>query len=469
MLLQFSVENFLSFHDEVRLSMIPSQDERHPKHIVSTANHKERRALRSAAIYGANGHGKTNLVHAMIFIRGLIINGSDVDRPIKVRKFKKQSMMEEIPSSFIFNFVTDGVEYEYGIRVNRNYIAEEWLFSSPNGREVRLFERITEFGKDGDTTTTVEVGPSLVKKTHQKKISGKEFLDFVGLGTRPTQPFLTEAIQRNVEALRPVYDWFRNSLQIISAEGEYAALEMRAHKDSDFVGKLSTAIRNAGIGIDHIETDVRTIELDDFRDVPPEMLRDISDSLETGSVALLGARDSNRIMIQKNDNGDLEVIDLVFVHRREDGSEVRFTQDEESAGTRRLLHLIPMISELSHSDKTYIIDEIDRKLHPILAYDLLKNFLTESDCGQLIFTTHNTHLLDLDLFRRDEIWFIEKSSNGDSQLYSLSDLKVRADVEIKKGYLNGRFGAIPFLGSPQGLGWIDDKDDKINKQKKTTA
>ncbi|OAP35162.1 hypothetical protein AU381_25765 [Sinorhizobium glycinis] len=451
MLLQFSVENFLSFRGEAKLSMMASADDRHPRHILSPGDQK-RRVLRSAAIYGANGHGKTNLVHALVFIRDLIIQGSEVDKPIRVRRFKTSAGEDDLPATFIFNFLTGGVEYEYGLRVRRSHIQEEWLFASPKGREVTLFERVTGKGKDG-FSTTVEAGPSLVKKSKSRKLSGKEYLDFVAFGTRPNQPFLTEAIQRNVEALRPIYNWFRNDLQIISAEGEYAALEMRAHKDSDFVGKLSTAIRNAGIGIDHIETDVRTIEIDDFRDVPPEMLREISDTLETGSMALLGARDSNRIMIRKNDDNELEVIDLVFVHKREDGSEVRFTQDEESAGTRRLLHLIPMIADLSQSDKTFVIDEIDRKLHPLLAYNLLSNFLGESDCGQLVFTTHNTHLLDLDLLRRDEVWFVEKTSDGDSQLYSLADLKVRADVEIRKGYLNGRFGAIPFLGSTQGLGW----------------
>ncbi|WP_047462772.1 ATP/GTP-binding protein [Rhizobium rhizogenes] len=467
MLLQFSVENFLSFRGEARFSMMASADDHHPRHVLSPKNHK-RRVLRSAAIYGANGHGKTNLVHALIFIRDLIIDGSEVDKPLKVRKFKTSAGEDNSPATFIFNILTGGVEYEYGMKVARSHIQEEWLFSSPNGREVPLFERVTNKGKDG-LSTTVEAGPSLVKKTKSGKLSGKDYLDFVAFGTRPNQPFLTEAIQRNVEALRPIFDWFRNDLQIISAEGEYAALEIRAHKDSDFVGKLSTAIRNAGIGIDHIETDVRTIEIDDFRDVPSEMLREISNTLDTGNVALLGARDSNRILIRKNDDNELEVIDLVFVHKREDGSEVRFTQDEESAGTRRLLHLLPMIADLSQSDKTFVIDEIDRKLHPLLAYNLLSNFLGDSDCGQLVFTTHNTHLLDLDLLRRDEVWFVEKTTDGDSQLYSLADLKVRADVEIRKGYLNGRFGAIPFLGSTQGLGWEEQVNARINKQKKTPA
>lgn len=467
MLLQFSVENFLSFRGEAKFSMVASADDRHPRHVLASDNQKHR-VLRSAAIYGANGHGKTNLVHALVFVRDLIVEGSEVDKLIKVRKFKTAAGEDELPATFIFNIHTGGVEYEYGMKVGRSHIHEEWLFASPNGREVPLFERITENGKNG-LTTTFEAGPSLVKQMKSGKLSGKDFLEFVAFGTRPNQPFLTEAIQRNVEALRPVFDWFRNDLQIISAEGEYAALEMRAHKDSDFIGKLSTAIRNAGIGIDHIETDVRTIEIDDFRDVPAEMLREISDTLETGNVALLGARDSNRILIRKNDNNDLEVIDLVFVHKREDGSEVRFTQDEESAGTRRLLHLIPMIADLSRSDKTFVIDEIDRKLHPLLAYNLLSDFLGASDCGQLIFTTHNTHLLDLDLLRRDEVWFVEKTAGGDSQLYSLSDLKVRADVEIRKGYLNGRFGAIPFLGSTSNLGWEESADGRTDKQKKTPA
>jgi len=451
-LLRFTVENFLSFETEVSLSMVANSDDRLSDHVITLTDPKQRRVLRSAAIYGANGHGKTNLVHAMRFIQQLIIKGSEVDKNIAVRNFRTNDLNSKL-STFVFNINIDGTEYEYGIRINSTIVAEEWLYYSPKGREVKVFERITEKDSAGDYKTRVDPGSPL---TRGKRVGGKpakEFFEFIAWGTRANQPFLTEAVERNSDALKIVYDWFKKNLIIVRADGEYRSLEIRAHKDTNFIEKISAAIRGAGIGIDRVQTEVRKLDFDDLKGVPQEIVNEVSEKLEPNKIATISGGDTKRIIISKNNDGDLELIDLIFIHKREDGTEVKFNQDEESAGTRRLLHLFPMIFDLLGSNKTYVVDEIDRKLHPILAYKMMKNFYEICGKGQLIFTTHNTHLLDLELMRRDEIWFVEKNQAGHSDLYSLSDLKVRPDVEIKKGYLNGRFGAIPFLGNISDLGW----------------
>lgn len=466
MLLRVTVENFLSFRDEINLSMIASSDDRHLSHVLTSPTGKAR-VLRGAAIYGANGHGKTNLIHALIFVRDLVLKGSEVDRPVPVRKFKSSPSMNDAPATFIFNIVKDNIEYEYGIKVNDDFISEEWLYSSPNGREVVLFERVTrQKEKASSYETEVIPGPSLLKS--MKGSAKKEFFKFVAQGTRPNQPFLTESIQRNIEALRPIYNWFRRDLRVISAEVRFNDLEMRAHNDAEFINRLSEAVRAAGIGIDRLETEARPIEIENFRSIPTKVLRDIQETLEPDALILVDGLDDNRTIIRKNASGDLEVIDIIFVHKRDDGNEVKFTLSEESAGTRRLLHLFPILFDLEKSGKTYFVDELDRKLHPILAYNLLRSFLFEKNCGQLIFTTHNTQLLDLELIRRDEIWFVEKSSDGHSEVYSLADLKVRADVEIRRGYLQGRFGAIPFLGSVGSLGWGKKENGRTHDSKEAS-
>jgi AAA15 family ATPase/GTPase len=144
---------------------------------------------------------------------------------------------------------------------------------------------------------------------------------------------------------------------------------------------------------------------------------------------------------------------LKTVHKGKDGLHVSFDFEEESAGTRRLMDILPILADVRSGEKVYVIDELDRKLHPLLSRLFVESYL-EQCCdslrGQLIFTTHDTHLLDLDLLRRDEIWFLQKDNEGGSNLYSLADLKVRPDLKIEKGYLNGRFGGIPFI-SPEPL------------------
>jgi AAA15 family ATPase/GTPase len=156
-------------------------------------------------------------------------------------------------------------------------------------------------------------------------------------------------------------------------------------------------------------------------------------------------------------------------HRHEKGQLVDFSIEEESEGTQRLINLIPILFSLKNkSEKVILLDELDRRLHPLLSRQFLEFFLqgkAEEMRNQLIFTTHDTNLLDLDILRRDEIWFLEKNQQGASHLYSLAEFKIRPDLKIDKGYLNGRFGAIPFFGDIHSLGW--SKADTNPSESKT--
>ncbi|WP_244475316.1 AAA family ATPase [Rhizobium sp. Leaf341] len=421
---------------------------------METEGRRPLRVLRGAAVYGANGHGKTNLVHAVKFAKELVVQGN-ADGRIKTRPYKTSSAKQRVPSEFIFNYRHEGTDYEYGFRVLPSHVTEEWLFSSPRGREVKLFERITKKLRNGEFETAIDLGPSLKKRSRSDRATGEDFLQFVAIGMAPSQLFLTETVQRNVKSLRKPFEWFHSCLQVITADSDYAHLNVRAHQDAEFVTKLSDKIRQAGIGIDRIETETRKFDVTDFSEMPADALEMIKEQTDEGHIVEVAGPDAIRRLLTKGEDGELEVVDLVVKYTRSNGDVLSFNQSEESAGTRRLINLLPMLIELSNVEKTYIIDELDRKLHPILSFNLIRSFFENSLSGQLIFTTHNTHLLDLDLFRRDEIWFIEKDSNGVSSAYALSDMRIRPDVEIRKGYLNGRFGAIPFVGDIFGLGWIE--------------
>lgn len=186
------------------------------------------------------------------------------------------------------------------------------------------------------------------------------------------------------------------------------------------------------------------------------------------SVAMIENTRGKRYLLVKSEGGQLSLIQLKTQHRHEDGHLIDFTIEEESEGTQRLINLVPCIFLLKEeTEKVIFLDELDRRLHPLLSRCFVQAAI---DCreksNQLIFTTHDTNLLDLDLLRRDEIWFVEKNQQSVSNLYSLAEFKIRPDLKIEKGYLNGRFGAIPFFGDPQNLGWSCETDKSVEMSQK---
>ena len=444
MLIQFSVENFLSFDEEQVFSMAATGGDQHPTHLVPNTPRKGESLLRAAAIYGANGAGKSNLVQAIRFAKNLIVEGTRGTQAIAVRPFKlgKESGRS---SKFEFIIKTQGVVYNYGFRLDANRIQEEWLYATPNKQEVQYFERTTS--QDGKAK--IEVGPALSGRTSKRK----QFLEFVAQGTRPNQLFLTETLERNFIGVKPVVDWFQKSLLILSPEASPNGLEMGVHEDEALTEFLGLILRSTGTGADEVSTKEVIF---DFGKIP-QSLSDGAEShirtqlVDSDAVVMnLYGPQEERIILKQGENDQIMQVLLKIQHRGRDGQLVEFNMDEESDGTQRLINLIPALFMLKHSpDQVLVIDELDRRLHPFLSRFFVQAAL---DCddehrqSQLIFTTHDTNLLDLELLRRDEIWFAEKDKGGATHLYSLVEFKPRPDLKIERGYLNGRFGAIPFIG-----------------------
>jgi len=194
-------------------------------------------------------------------------------------------------------------------------------------------------------------------------------------------------------------------------------------------------------------------EDEDFKNELIEALTEIEGKEDMGVIFEFK---EEKLIAQRKDNKNF-VLRIIGVHYNSKKEKVKFELSEESDGTRRLLDFMPAFNSILSSDETYIIDEIDQSLHPTLLYTLVKKIMEEqSTKGQLIFTTHEASLLDLNIFRQDEVWFTEKDKSGASQLYSLSDFKPRNDLDIQKGYLKGRFGAIPFTADLKNLNWQND-------------
>jgi len=326
-------------------------------------------------------------------------------------------------------------------------------------RKVLYFERTTSEQEE----TAVEFGAILRGRNYKNK----PFLDFIAQGTRPNQLFLTEAVERNVQKLQPIVNWFKKVLTIIPAESHYTGLEFGILSSKKFTNFLSEFLNFAGTGIDSIGIDEIQLDFDyQFPEMPVSMREEIEQELAEAvenSVIMIENLLEKRYLFIKGEDQQVNLMQLKTKHRNEKGQLVDFSIDEESEGTQRLINLIPALFILQQKpEKVIFIDELDRRLHPLLSRQFLElslHYQAKESISQLIFTTHDTNLLDLDLLRRDEIWFVEKNQKGASHLYPLAEFKIRPDLKIEKGYLNGRFGAIPFFGDIRSLGWLDSESE----------
>jgi uncharacterized protein len=215
-------------------------------------------------------------------------------------------------------------------------------------------------------------------------------------------------------------------------------------------------LRASSTGVDHLKVVKNEITEEELRSLLPEpiaatVLKKIAEDEDGTTVVRVG--DSSELLVERKGANRFFRITIQSMHTQDQGREVSLELKDESDGTRRLLDLIPALHYLRSNSAIYFIDEIDRSLHPILVLRFLDFFLRSCKGAhrQIIVTTHESNLLDLDLFRRDEIWFAEKDLSAETHLYSLSEFKVRKDLEIRKHYLQGRFGAIPFLGNLEHL------------------
>lgn len=451
MLVSFNVENCLSFKNEVGLNLIATSDKEHEKQVFVDDTGKPISLLRTAAIYGANAAGKSNIVKAIEFARKLILSGTKGEQSIDAKPFKLDADTMLSPSKFEFVIKYKGNLYTYGFIINNSEVLEEWLFVVKKRNEMKYFERINN--KKGDVI--VDIGPSLAKANTKRQ----QFLEFVAQGTRPNQLFLSEAFERNVKEIKPLIEWFKDVLVIITPEYSYTGLILKAHKDESFTKFIGDFLKVVGTGIEGIESTSSLLNFEeDLFDMPKDVLEHLKEDCnklgDNGGILLYGP-EGQQYVIEKNKDGKFLFVVLKTQHKHASGEMVSFEIEEESDGTKRLLNLLPSLIESGDNEKVFIIDELDRSMHPLLSKTFLKFYLEnrKSTQGQLIFSTHETNLLDLNLLRRDEIWFIEKDENGSSHLYSLAEFKPRKDLKIQKGYMQGRFGAIPFFGDVESLGF----------------
>lgn len=447
MIVSFSVANFRSFSSEETLSLVASNrlSTRHEDHAVPIPDSTER-VLRTAVLYGANGAGKSNLFKALRFLRTLAMRmrrkGSGTGR--ETFRFGEYS---DQPTCFDLQFIVQERLYRFGVKIDDHKILEEWLVRVTGGRETVLYERVTsEKGAVTiEVTGIVEAGPKLRALATVGGLQNQSFLATLQATLDPAE---------YGDELRGILGWFSRGLTLIAPTQSFRSLGQVLAKDPELLSFAGEFLKSASTGVDHLKILKKELSEEELREMLPEAaLADILGRGREEESRVIPLDEGSELLIEPNGVNRYYRIRIQAAHDDDKGHQVPLELSEESDGTRRLLHLIPALHRLQKSSGVFFIDEIDRSLHPMLVRAFLESFLKCCEGGhrQVIVTTHESSLLDQDLLRRDEIWFAEKDHTSATKLYSLSDFRVRNDLEIRKHYLQGRFGAVPFLGALEQL------------------
>lgn len=437
MLLRFNVKNFLSFDETTEFSMFSGKVRLKDNHLMKTPNTN---ILKFTTIYGANAAGKSNLVKAIANSRNVVIDGlEDISREYY---FKGNPLNKDKKTTFEYEIMIGDKYYAYGFNmlIHNKEICGEWLYDITSKEEKLIFERDLENNEfNSDIEFKDEVNDIRFKVYFEDNKLNKKALFLNELNRNKGHIY-----ENNSEFMvfKNIYDWFLECLDINFASAPITNFQYMLGEDIDFNESIVKTLNMFGTGITNFSL-VESNREDVTNDLPKGLLEDIKNDLmkiekSHRAVNLRGINQFYNITLDDNDN--LKIRTLSFKHENQ---ECDFYLSEESDGTRRLMDLIEIL--LNSKDKVFIIDEIDRSLHPNLTYKFIELFLqlTEFTNVQLIVTTHEERILDLDLLRRDEIWFAQKTNIGNTELYSLENYGTRFDTKVVKAYLEGRYGAIP--------------------------
>ncbi|EIK4444373.1 ATP-binding protein [Campylobacter coli] len=417
MLIEFRVENFLSIQDEQVLSMMASKD--NTFFDSHTNGDKKLALLKSSVIYGANASGKSNIIKALAIMKKIVISSANGQRGDKLPIIPFLLGNEDNKSTkFEIIFIQNDTKYQYGFILNSEKILEEWLlvFGESN-RAQKWFERIYN-----------------EKEEKYNYSFGAKFLGSKQLwenSTRDNALFLSVAIQLNNEQLKPVFDFFLKYIRVTCTDSWNDGQEVTIDILRQDKQKIISYLKRADLDIEDIvveETELNKTNLMQ-ENIPQEIKQMMQTDLEKGA--------------------RLKKTDIKTIHTNQQGKQILFDMLElESQGTQKFFKLIGPWVEALEQGYTIVVDELNTHLHPLMTKFLVNLFHNEDlskSNAQLIFTTHDTSILNQDVFRRDQIWFCEKQNKA-TKLYPLSDFKVRKDkTNLENGYLLGRFGALPYF------------------------
>ncbi|MBQ6116270.1 MAG: ATP/GTP-binding protein [Oscillospiraceae bacterium] len=440
MLIKLSVENYKSFDHKEELSMISSSKLQGNK--THRMKIKQTQLLKNAVVYGANASGKSNLVAVFAFIKTVLVGGLPVG---SVADFcRNREVNADRESFFELQFTVDDTFYAYGFSaiLSQRKITEEWLYElMQDGGSHQLFIR--------EGRNAPVLGKDVKLSATEKRRFGVYSEDFAG---QDTQLFLTEMSRgkrynKNSKLIffPEAFNWITRNIIVINPNIGISNSEVFYNDES--LDSISKLIQTFDTGVTDIKTRQITIE-EMSKMIPAEVLQSIFTHLKAQiqmsnalSIQMTWRVADGFFNIQVKENSEPEITTLVLKHGR---SAFDFSFSEESDGTKRLFDLIDMLLT-DRPDTVFVVDELERSLHPKLTEHFLKMFMEAHNeiRMQLVFTTHEDTIMDQDLFRRDEIWFVERDADNASKIYSLDRFKERYDKKLSKAYLEGRYGAIP--------------------------
>lgn len=415
MVLQFSCSNHKSIRKKVTFSAIAGSDNTFEETLKPFSNV---RVMRSAVIYGANGSGKSNFISALEFMRDLVSESIKHQPGQGIFQAPHKLNSDSVPSEYDIQFVKNDIRYAYGFSIVKNAVQNEYLYYFPKGRQVKIFERETMEIKPGDKY--------------------KNAFD-VSLGVlKENRLFLSCAANyTNIKEIEEAFLFFKDDIVVYNPHAnnwtEYSIQLMQRNKE---IKNIFVEILQAlGTGVKDIKVRLEKTRLT-AKDLPQEMPEALK--------MLMTSQEAN--MIEAKLVYDEFETDLMV---------------EESTGIKRLFEVVCPIIDIINNGKILVCDEIETSLHESIVYQIVKLFngARKDQFAQLIFSTHDTSLLDSSLFRRDQIWFTQLDKQRATDLYSLVEIKnVRKTENLEKGYISGKYGAIPILNRNFSF------DDALNKQ-----
>ena len=421
MLLRFSVENHLSICKRQELLFVASSLKDRRDALIPCESVKSGKVVPTVVIYGANASGKTNFVDAVSTMTNLVLwsqTKGDPSNGVPRRKFLLDRGWSEMPSCFEIDFVIDGVRYHYGFEATDEEFTSEWLYAIPKAHRRMMFERKKEHFTFGRWL-----------RGQNNSIAGL---------TRPNSLFLSAAAQNGHEQLFRVYKYFRDMK--FSSQISVRGIEASKRLEGDVLDRRV---------IDFLQSiDTGVIDFRKKETIIPEELKEIDKAIRREVQAAVEKFTGMSVELKKEN--EEKIVDVELAHRGKGGENIYFDLDRESAGTRRLVIILGHVFNALDNGLPIFIDELDASLHTYACEAILRLFCSpevNSKGAQLIATTHDTNVMNSNVLRRDELWFVEKNSKGSTELFPLTDIRTRKGDNVQLGYLQGRYGAVP-TGDP---------------------
>lgn len=422
--------------------MFPSsRAEHHLQHKIK-CGHTE--VLRFSSIYGANGAGKSNLIRALNDLQVLVRQGSIWGSSVQPFKFQLTKECLEEPVSLAIEFSHEDTIYYYSIEFDTAHVNYEALYISKRSKDALVFER------KGNGSQSVVFG-----KEYQKGQKNKLFFSVLEEKLLNKDALLLSFMAVNypdeIKGIKESYSWILNKLLIVKSDFMKNLTTVQAlDTNPEMMDLLKGLLPGMNTGISNMTVERSDVDEDGM---DAKLVSQIKST--PGQAWVFSNQVDQRINVSLVfENGKIVKRELQPFHLRADGEEIKMPISFESDGTIRLIEYVPVLYLVLNQDCTVVIDEMERSLHPILVKEIIRK-LSESHTakGQMVFTTHESSLLDQEILRPDEIWFAQKDQMQATQLYPLSDFNIHKTASIENGYLIGRYGGIPFMSNLKDLNW----------------